>query len=349
VKLHPLASLALLPFSWIYRGAIAIRNLSYAVGLSPARSVDAVIISVGNITVGGTGKTPMVMYLAERLADQGKNVGILSRGYRGRAVTEPRKKGQITESPDFSDETWLMHRNLADKVRLGVGADRWMHAVALRKEGIDWFILDDGFQHSELVRDVDIVLIDSSDAFGNGRLLPAGPLREPLSSLARADMIVITRDGDLAGTQATIARYTDSPVFHATTDLKEIVPITEGNVPGASAAWLGKNIFAFCGIGNSGAFFRDVRRWGVTVVGQKAFADHHRFTARDCERIERKAAEAGAEALLCTDKDIFNLQGTIFRQLPLYVCRITMRINQERQFWETLSAILERKQVAVKA
>ncbi len=344
MKIPPLASHALLPLSWLYRCAVSARNLAYTVGLARPFLLDAAVISVGNITVGGTGKTPMVMYLAQNLLARGKNVGILSRGYRGRAAAEPGARNEDQGRSAWSDETWMLRRALGPRVRIGVGAERLTHALALRKEGIDWFLLDDGFQHRQLARDVDIVLVDSLNPFGNGRLLPSGPLREPLSSLSRADIIVITRSGDHAAAETQIRKFTSAPIFHAGTDLKEVVPSVESLERGDSAAWLGKNVFAFCAIGNGDAFFHDIQRWGMTLKGQLAFRDHHRYTVRDVQEIERRASEAGAELLLCTDKDTFNLQRTKFSHLPLYVCRITMKIEREREFWVTLSAVLEKKQ-----
>jgi len=171
------------PLTIPYGAATHLRTRAYRTGLLRAKRLDGVVISVGNLTVGGTGKTPMVLWIAERLIAEGKKTAILTRGYRGDASAEG----------STSDEVQLLQARLGDRVAFGVGADRWARGRELSAQGIDWFILDDGFQHIQLARDVDIVLIDATNPFGGGHLLPAGRLREPKSALARANLVVVTR------------------------------------------------------------------------------------------------------------------------------------------------------------
>jgi tetraacyldisaccharide 4'-kinase len=352
LNLPPWLSALLWPFSLLYGGAVRLRAWFYRVGIFPQRRLKGMVISVGNLTVGGTGKTPMVMYMAQHLLDRGKSVGILSRGYRilSHAQTDrpPHTPGEEAESIVFSDETWQLHRELKGRALLGIGADRFRHGQELERRGVEWFLLDDGFQHLRLARDADIVLIDGTAPFGNGRLLPAGSLREPCPALARADLILITRRLKNSELESIVRRYSPAPIFFSQTELKEVAPANNSAAPAEPHAWLGRRAFVFCGIGNPAAFFADVRQWGLEVVGEMAFRDHHAFAARDLEEIESAARRSMAEILVCTDKDTFNLGRHAFRSLPLYVCRITMRLSDERGFWEALYSILERRRAGRK-
>jgi len=345
MKLPFILQWLLWPFSLLYGAAVATRAWLYRIGVLRQKRLDAVVISVGNLTVGGTGKTPMVMYLAQRLFDRGKRIGILSRGYKGR----PRTDEGAAENPDagtsvvLSDETWMMERHLDAKVRLGVGADRYRHARKLEEQGFDWFLLDDGFQHLQLARDADVLLIDAKDPFGDGKLLPAGRLREPKSAMARADLIVITRSDNASAVEAIVRHYTKAPLFYAQPELKEIYLEGRGSGDVRTAEWLGKRVFVFCGIGNPQAFVENTSQWGMDVAGHMEFADHHHYTPKDAHEIERRAEAASAQALLCTEKDSYNLRDARFKRLPVYVCRIAMRVNDAEKFWETLYSIIERK------
>ena len=194
------------PLSLLYSLIVRAKAWCYARGIFRKRKLPGTVISVGNLTVGGTGKTPMVLAIAERLAQEGKHAAILTRGYRGTADAGASGVPQ-------SDEVALLRERLAGKVQLGVGADRYKSGMVLAKHGIDWFVLDDGFQHLKLSRDADVVLVDATDPFGGGMVLPAGRLREPLSALRRADIVVITRSvqAPSPAIEAIIRRHTSSP------------------------------------------------------------------------------------------------------------------------------------------
>ncbi len=345
MSLHPILRALLWPFSFVFEAVVRLRAFFYRAGIFRQKRLKGVVISVGNLTVGGTGKTPMVQWIAQRLFDSGKRVGILSRGYRGtvRSDSVPLQKEGNAPQKRLSDEVWLLGQRLGENARLGVGADRYAHGLALEGMGIECFVLDDGFQHLQLARDVDVVLIDATNPFGGGRLLPAGRLREPLSALARADVIVITRSEHAPAIEATVQRYSTAPIFYAQTQLDEVRIAENTAVPGAPAQWLGRKVFAFCAIGNSAAFFEDVRHWGMELAGRREFPDHHRYTSEDATKIESDACAAGAEALVCTQKDIYNLRDVCFRNLPLYSCQINMRISEPDRLWETILAIATRK------
>jgi len=284
---------------------------------------------VGNLTVGGTGKTPMVLAIAERLAEEGKRAAILTRGYRGSA---DRSAGGVPQS----DEVALLRERLGGKVQLGVGADRFKSGMALARHGIEWFVLDDGFQHMKLLRDADIVLVDATDPFGGGMVLPAGRLREPLSALRRADIVVITKSvqAPSPAVEAILRRHTNSPIFYASTLLESVLRIPRLDVALPQQDWQKARFLAFCGIGNAPAFFEDLQNWGFHTVLQRSFADHHVYTAREAAELEQSASSCGADALLCTEKDVWNLRNVRFTALPAYCCRISFTMTEN--FWRAI-------------
>jgi tetraacyldisaccharide 4'-kinase len=347
MKLHPTISAALTPLSWIYADIVRRRAKLFRDEPHRSRRLDAIVLSVGNITVGGTGKTPMVLWLAERLAHMNVPVGILSRGYKGGVRVDRNTQDDVeAQSPGvhfaWSDEVALLSRRLGFKARFGVGPERWAEGRMLTSLGIQWIILDDGFQHMQLHRDADIVLIDAMDPFGSNRLLPAGRLREPLEALGRADVLVITRTDSAPELAARLRKYSTAPIFYAKSELEEIRPLENSNVTCGKAEWLGKRVFAFCGIGNPNAFFRDVEHWGMQLVGRRAFRDHHRFTQVNARRIERAALAAGAEALICTEKDSHNLGKLRFDRLPIFSCDVSVRVPEGDAFWQAIRDAIER-------
>ncbi len=313
------------PLALPYGAAAYLRALFYRRGVLRQRRLDGVVISVGNLTTGGTGKTPMVLWIAERLLAEGKPCGILTRGYRG---------GARSGAP-LSDEVRLLQSRLGGRVPIGAGADRFAQGRELAKRGIRWFILDDGFQHLQIARDVDIVLIDATNPFGGGHLLPAGHLREPRSALARAAIIVITRSNHAPAAEAAIRRYSHAPIFYARTRLDAIRSISDGESgAGLPPSQLPK-LFAFCAIGNPAAFLADLREWGLAIVGHRFFPDHHRYTQEECEEVERGARAAGASGVICTEKDVQNLRG-ISHGLPAFYCSISLKIEREDEYWRAI-------------
>ena len=296
-----LSEFVLAPFSLIYGAVTHLRARAYRQGLLKPRRLDGTVISVGNLTVGGTGKTPMVLWIAERLASEGKSVGILTRGYRGHP-SESRPPNASASNASTSDEVRMLQSRLGDRVAFGVGPDRYANGAELAKRGVNWFVLDDGFQHLQLARDVDIVLIDATNPFGGGRLLPAGRLRESRSALARADIVVITRSNHAPAVEAVVRRETDASIYYARPKLDAIHSFTDGQLAGSVAPSALGPLFAFCAIGNPQAFLADLRAWGLEIVGHKFFPDHHRFTDADDEEILPRSTAAGATGLICTEK-----------------------------------------------
>lgn len=276
------------------------------------------MVSVGNLTVGGTGKTPMVLWLAEKFLAEGKRVAILSRGYRG--------------SGETSDEIELLRSKLGDRVVFGVGPDRYTNGRKIESNGsVDVFLLDDGFQHLALARNLDIVLVDSTRPLNSERLLPAGRLREPVSAVQRAGLVVLTRQRQSSLTALDTSELTAAPVFRASTRLGGFKRFEAGDESVGVAA-LPQPVFAFCGIGNPDAFLADLARWGVEVTGKRFFRDHHRYSSEDAKELETALKSTSAKSLVTTEKDAQNLHGLNFT-VPVYCCEIDMDISDEEQFW----------------
>jgi tetraacyldisaccharide 4'-kinase len=325
MNLAPWARMVLWPLSFLYAGTAKLRAWLYEKGILRSKRLQTPVISVGNLTLGGTGKTPMVIWLAERFLTQGKRVGILTRGYKGSAGT--------------SDEIELMKSRLANRAEFGVGPDRYASGLRLQQAGVDIFLLDDGFQHLQLVRDVNILLLDSSRPAENDRLLPAGRLREPLAAMARADLLVFTRTETNPGTDTAIGKLQNASVFAAQTRLLGFRKVADASSRLFPTSELGLGPFyAFCGIGNPGAFVADLEHWGLPIAGKQAFADHHRYSDSEAAELVEAAHHAGATALVTTEKDAHNLRAVDFQDLTVYIAIIDFVLLQEDAF---LAAIQE--------
>ncbi len=322
------------PLALPYGAAVRLRAEAYRKGILRGRHLDGVVISVGNLTTGGTGKTPMVLWIAERLIAEGKKPGILTRGYRGEASPEGTS----------SDEAQMLKARLGDGVAFGVGADRLARGRELAGQGIRWFILDDGFQHLQLARDVDIVLIDATHPFGGGHLLPAGRLREPRRALARADIIVITRSSHAPAVEAAIRRDSNAPLFYARPRLDSVRSLA-GGYPGVEDSEArGRNFYAFCGVGNPSAFLADLRDGGFQIAGHKFYPDHHRYTGQDVRGIQMQARQAGAQGAICTEKDVFNLPSAPWDACGAWYCRTSLEVGRQDEFWRAILAAAESRE-----
>ena len=305
------------PLSVIYGIGARCRVWLYEKGVFTRRRLKTPVISVGNLTVGGTGKTPMALYLAEKFLAEGKRVGILSRGYRGSAGT--------------SDEVEMLKQRLGERAVFGVGADRFAEGSRIERENpVDVFLLDDGFQHLQLARDVDIVLWDGTKRFQKQWLLPAGSLREPVSAIGRADMLVVTRK-----TWGVNRLDTDSTYCSAFSAQTKLIGFRKlGASPGLDAAQASVEgpVFAFCGVGNPQAFFNDLRRWQIEPTGTKSFRDHHRYTTEEAAQLMNGALWAGAACFVTTEKDEQNLRGVDFGEWPVYVAIVELEVNPADKF-----------------
>lgn len=328
------ATIALAPLSLVYGAAVKIRSHLYRKGARKTQRVGAPVISVGNITTGGTGKTPLVEWIASQLAERGHRICILTRGYR-RANPSQRvivSDGEqiVVDTGQSGDEAMILARSLLTKAAVVCDANRVAGAHwAIENLNPDVLILDDGFQHVRIARDLNIVAVDATNPWGNGRLLPAGILREPIDSLSRAGCIIVTRTGDAldARLHEQIRQATDAPIFRAPTVIRRITTLASPEIDSDKGTLLRQSLAAFCGIGNPNAFFKQLCDEGFDLRHTEAFRDHHKYSQTDIDGLSRRAAEAGAPALITTAKDAVKL-GAMRFTLPCYVVEIEMRIEK---------------------
>jgi len=330
-----------------FRAGVALRILAYRRGWLRTRRLNCPVISVGNLSVGGTGKTPVVAFLAETLLRLGWKPGILTRGYRRQHGTETiTLEPGARRAPDprvVGDEPALLARKLP-AVPLVIAADRYRAGlVAEERFGVNVHVLDDGFQHLALGRQLDVVLLDVTRDYSRASLLPAGPLREPLAALARAQVVVLTRAelGDALPLENEVRRLNPGiKIFRSTTRLEKLVDVASGNGLAAEAL-AGKPVSAFCGLGNPQAFFRDLRDWKLTPVVETAFLDHHLYQEQELATLARHATEAGAAALLTTEKDVMNLPREWKSTVPILACVTEVELEPAAAFDELLASCVE--------
>ncbi len=338
----------LMPLGWIYGKIADARNANFDRDSSRALDLGARTVSIGNITTGGTGKTPLVILVCQILAARGKRVCVLTRGY-GRKEPKSRVlvsdgKRVLSDAAHSGDEPIEIAKKLLGKALVVADADRVSAAEWARSEfGANAFVLDDGFQHRRAKRDLDIVCIDGTDPFSGGKMLPMGRLREPLHNLKRAGAIVITRADltpNLAEVEVEIARYAPGvPLFTATMRMTDIALIERFNADAKGAADGDLNFrklahasaFAFCGLGNPEAFFGQLRRDNYTLAGTHAFGDHHVYSQKDVGMIDDEASSSGAGFLLTTPKDAVKLGG-LKLELPCFVVNSEMILCDRERF-----------------
>ena len=307
------------------------------------KNLDAPVVSIGNLTMGGTGKTPCVLWLARALAARGYRPGILTRGY-GRSSAEQSlaaEPGSSASAEHCGDEPCIFVRSGIAPV--GIGADRIETGRLLRNRFLSSILLlDDGFQHLRLARDLDIVLIDALNPLGGGYVFPLGRLREPLHGLERADVVVITRS-ELSGTapivERIVAQYNPrAPVFRASIRPEAWVENRSGaEYPIARRPFGAAG--AFCGLGNPQSFLRTLRRLGVDPLDWVEFPDHHRYRPHELRHLAHHFQSAGVEALVTTEKDWVNLCDSaddLLAPLPLYWLRVTIAMEREREFLDAI-------------
>lgn len=328
--------------SILYGVVVRTKIFFYSVGLCRPASLPRPVICVGNITVGGTGKTPLVMALAKRLMDRGIPVAILSRGYRGKPAAGPLvSNGQaLFLSPEESgDEPFLMAKILKG-IPVFVGKDRFINGqMALQRFAVRGLLLDDGYQHLQLHRDLNILLIDSQIGFGDYHLLPRGILREPLAHLRRADLFVLTKVENPETSQPLKAIlhhiHPSSSIFHSHYEPQGLI--------GPEGEWeeihslKGKKVLALSGIANPDYFSFLLSKCGMEVVTQRIFPDHHRFTAKDLASIEEKSR--GVDWIVTTEKDMVKLKKLKIDHLPFRSLRIEMKIWEEEDFYKRVMEI----------
>jgi len=328
----------LFAISLLYGGVVKLREILYKKGVLKSKRLPCKVISVGNLTVGGTGKTPMTIYLANKLTRRGYKVAVISRGYGGGAE----KSGGIVSDgqvifmdPQMAgDEPFLIARNLKN-VPVVVGQNRFSAGMsAIRHFSPDVIILDDAFQHLQLERDIDLVLLDSRCPFGNGHLLPRGPLREPLSALLRADAFIFTRSDHI--NTPPISHFS-LPTSHSflTSHVPYLYKLTGEKDSDSESYYIsmlkGQKAYAFSGIAKNDDFRRTIAELGCELVGFSAFPDHHRYSDKDFELISRSAKAAKADILVTTEKDEVRIPHKFRFPLDLAVIGIEISFGEKEQ------------------
>jgi len=318
---------------------LAVRVLVFIYRRKPYR-LNCKVISVGNITLGGTGKTSLVLLIARYLKEKGHKVAILSRGYKRKVTSH---KSGATGHETMGDEPYMLKINLKD-VPVLVNADRIRAAkLAMRDYAVDTVILDDGFQQWRLKKDLEIVTIDAVCPFGNRRLIPRGILREPLSSLKRADMFVLTKTNfnphneDIKNflksinPQAPVAESIHSPVF--------FYEINKASEPLGINIFQGKTVTLFSGIGGPDSFENLIKGLGIKAGLSFRFCDHHNYTKEDLDSIIRSSKEKNIDTIITTEKDavrLYELRVTNY-ELRILFLRIELKIiKDEQEFYNRL-------------
>lgn len=333
--------------SWIYGKITDIRNAFYDRGVFASHSLGARTISIGNITVGGTGKTPLVALVAEVLAERGEKVAVLTRGYgrenTGRRVLVSDGERVLVDARTGGDEPVELALRLPGNAIVVADADRVSASKWVKEKfGITALVLDDGFQHRRAKRDLDIVCIDATNPFGNGKMLPAGTLREPLRNLKRADAIVVTRANlveNMEDLKFEITRLnSECPIFVSGSKISRLVELKEFHARTQSPQRNAENkrVLAFCALGNPGIFFEQLKRGNFGLAGSKIFPDHHFYTQEDIDRLEKQANECNIDAFVTTAKDAVKLNGLRFKT-PCLVVEIETFIDDEAAFRKLLS------------
>nr|ABV27384.1 tetraacyldisaccharide 4'-kinase [Chloracidobacterium thermophilum] len=335
-SMSPVVRAALYLPAKAYELGVRLRMALYETAYLKPRHLSKPVIAVGNLTVGGTGKTPLVEYIARYLTDEGYETVVLTRGYGRTAPARTRvvlNDGQPL--PDWSlagDEPLMLARRLPD-VKIIAGANRYANGrFAELTYGCDVFVLDDGFQHLQLARDLNILVLDATDPFGDGELLPFGRLREPLYALKRADAIVVTRadrsfDQDhLLGVLA--ACEVTAPVFFAYHDIVGVHELRTRR-PQAQRSLVGVPIGAFSALGNPTIFEDDLANLGANLVFTRRFPDHHRYTTADIAALVADAKAAGVQRLVTTEKDAVKVEHFDFGGLPVSVVEIKTLLDEE--------------------
>ncbi len=322
------------PFSPLYGGAMRLRAHLYHSGLMPRHHLESFTISIGNLTMGGTGKTPHVLALARWCLEHGLTVGVVSRGYGGRVGQGPLLLEDDTPPGLSGDEPAMIKRALG--IPVAVGSRRADAArLLLRHHPVDCILLDDGFQHLALERDLDLCLMDYHRPLGNGRVFPGGDMREPLQALSRASALILTRAPSLeAPPPKPLDDFPHLPCFRSVMRPGPLRPFRASWSQPSSA-----RIGAFCGIASPGSFRASLEAMGISPRPFMVFPDHHAYSRQDLAEIEATARREGAELLVTTAKDGVKLKDE-WISMPLFL--LELEVELEPRFWQWLAARLRR-------
>lgn len=319
------------PISWLFTQIIRLRHWLYDKGWIGQKHAPLPVVSVGNLVVGGVGKTQVVLLLAKKLED----VAILSRGFRGKA--EKRKEPLVVSThqhlpSECGDEPWLLASRLP-KAQVIVNRDRYLSSLKAKKLGARVLILDDGMQHRRLFRDIEIVVLEGKDPLGGGRFLPSGLLREDPKRLAKADLVIFMGQPSKTDLEKVMG-LAQSPYATAQIKISGIYDLKGEGFPSIK----GKKIGLFCGIGNPERFVSSVEALGAVVVATKYLADHKKIQAEELKRFASFCKEKGAQYLLCTEKDKVKLP-EILLMPPLLLgwVKVDLEIIKNQEAWDRIT------------
>lgn len=339
-EMAPALALPLSVLTLGYRGLLALRQTLYARGILKSRRLPCPVVSIGNVTLGGTGKTPAAELAVRTLIAMEVTAGVVSRGYgrrtRGTLVVADRR-GIRADPGAAGDESFLLARRLPG-TPVVVGENRYdAGRTCVEQLGVGALVLDDAFQNRTLEKDLEVVLVSGVAPWGNGRLFPRGPLREPMSALARAHLVVIAGPGDDASAHAiaaTIRAHNPaSPVVTARYEPVECWEISGAtlSLPGLR----GLRLFGFAGIARPENFALTLAELGVSIVGFTEFPDHHWYTRGELEALAAQARARGADALVTTEKDAVRCLGLASPPLPVWALAVRLVLTNGGRAWET--------------
>lgn len=331
--------------SLLYRFLILLRYTLYKTGVLKSYSLPCRVISIGNITLGGTGKTPTAIYLAQLFKEQGLRTAVLSRGYKGKSSEKVAlvSNGEriFLNVQNAGDEPFLLSKALPG-VPIIIGRDRVLSGrYAIEHFSPEIVLLDDGFQHVKLKRDVDILLVDLYSGFGNGHLLPRGILREPLSHLNRAHLFLLTKRVDSKDDPAIenriVAGRPDAQIFFSSYAVKCITTLQEAKEVDPNYL-KGKKVLALSGIANPHYFSYLLKQQGMSVIEEWKLPDHHHYTSQDAKRLSEYLNHI--DFIVTTTKDRVKMDNDVFGKLPILVLEIMLTIDDEQGFKNALLKLI---------
>ena len=331
------------PLSLVYGSIIWIRNKLYDLNWISSAAFDIPIISVGNITTGGSGKTPLVMYLADLLQKNGKNPGIVSRGYgrksQGMVIVHDGKE-LITDVENSGDEPYLM-ASVLKTVPVVVCEDRQEGISQLIKNNSDdVIIIDDGFQHRKVKRDLDIVTISANDQKEDYRLLPWGKLREPLQNIGRANIAIFTGTNNYNPPELlpSIKPYVKGELLLSSQQLTLMKYDEDGYRKSLPPE---KELFAFCGIAEPKSFFNSITRLDLRLSGKRIFRDHQQYTESVITKLSAQIKSSNCTGVITTEKDLVKLPDSFLAEFGIYVIKIEMEFENEGTISDLIQPVIE--------
>jgi tetraacyldisaccharide 4'-kinase len=340
---NPVLRFLLWPLTALYAQVVRVRVALYRCRILKSVRVTRKVISIGNLTVGGTGKTPLTVLLTELMREQGQSVAVLSKGYKRRAGNSVELVSDGTkillDADRSGDEAQWLARKLKNSPVV-VGSPKWRAARWIEDHlPVQWIVVDDGFQHLKLWRDRNILLLDAARPFDNGRVIPLGRLREPPEGIRRADIVVCvgspnTPPGSISSDKLK-ELSPSSEWFSAYRECLGVSTLEDENI-GPIGQIIAKKLLAFCGLGQPEQFFEDLGRQDLTIVDTLTFPDHHRYGRRNVREILMRAGARGAEALITTSKDAMNLPPRAFGNWPCFIYEMKMTIDDEPRFLRAL-------------